>query len=230
MQVTDKHIRPVSGGCGIGHEFSPAFGTLGAILHLKYIDAKYIISNYHVLSNKNFKEDNLIFQPATVHSRMVDYKNVIAKLKYGHFGDYVDVAFAEVLYDDEVEAGTIWNNDPINGIGIPKINDEVEKSGMRTKTTCGKIRSTNAYVKFKNPWRKNDKKVILQKQILTTKMSDKGDSGSILLNKNREAVGLLIGGDKKNFSIYNNFKYIFNSDYPNMENLEFDKFVQPKSN
>lgn len=232
LQVTRRKIRPAAGGCSIGrHNSTGESGTLGAILKLKSRKRPFIISNYHVMCGAILKYDNLIFQPSPGYTGKYIYDNVIAKVKYGKFDKFTDVAFAEILNKEDVQGGFISDSvvNPqerkINGLGIPKIDQKVHKYGTSTYKTCGEIKSLNTYVKFTNPWNSSINEIV-KKQILTNVISKDGDSGSLLLNEQREAVGLLIGGDGKTFSVYNNFKYIFNVKYPNMKRkLKFEKFI-----
>ncbi|WP_298426050.1 hypothetical protein [uncultured Kordia sp.] len=223
-----KKIRPIVGGIEIGHRHDRS-GTLGAIILCEGTGSrKYILSNYHVMmSSEDFVQDKLLFQPSlsSHETRYVNYCNIIAKVSYGHFGKYADVALAEIINNTRSARGIINYKKTINGIGAPYLNQEVFLYGASSGFNKGNIRSTNTFVKFRTPWKGNNF-YTLKNQILTNNMSRDGDSGSLLIdNENNKAVGLLIGGDGKSFSIYNNFKYIFNQDYENMPNIKFKKFI-----
>lgn len=84
----------------------------------------------------------------------------------------------------------------------PRINQKVMKSGRTTGYTKGKIIGTNATIfvsydmgtiKFKN-------------QIITSYMSEGGDSGSLLIDGNKRVVGLLFAGSDT-MTVHNPIKF-----------------------
>ncbi|ARV12750.1 hypothetical protein BTO09_10505 [Gilvibacter sp. SZ-19] len=227
-RITHNVIRPAASGCAIGPGNIYKMGTLGAVVQLKFRvhnnnqDAStrhsqeafnkqyFIMSNYHVLV-KNYRKlgkSNLIHQPKDQYQKRTTFKNVLGEVEYGKFNNFVDVAFARVHNPDEVVFGNIWNSQKINGHRSPIIGEEVYFHGKTTYHRSGSIRSDNAYVNHKNPY--SGEPMSLQKQILTTAVSEDGDSGSLLIAKeDNAAVGLIIGGDDKHFSIANSMKTIF---------------------
>lgn len=77
-----------------------------------------------------------------------------------------------------------------NGYGVAVVGDEVKKSGRTTGLTHGVITINNAIVKVQF----GDKVAVFEDQIITTEMSQGGDSGSLVLNTNNQIVGLLFAG------------------------------------
>ena len=72
----------------------------------------------------------------------------------------------------------------------PKLGMLIQKSGRTTGYTAGKIKDISATIKINY-----DQKVALFKnQILTTNMSQGGDSGSLVLDMKKRAIGLLFAG------------------------------------
>ena len=227
-RITHKVIRPAGSGCAIGPSNIYRMGTLGAIVSLKFRTHNnehrtntsqsqeefskqlFIMSNYHVLVNKFRKigESNLVHQPKDIYQNRTTYKNVLGEVEYGKFNNFVDVAFARVHNPDDVTLGNIWNSRKINGHRTPEIGEEVYFHGKTTYCREGIVRSDNAYVFHENPY--SGEPMSIQKQILTTAVSEDGDSGSLLIsNKDNAAIGLIIGGDDKHFSIANSLDTIF---------------------
>ena len=78
------------------------------------------------------------------------------------------------------------------GIIKPKLGMLIQKSGRTTGYTAGKVKDISATIKVTY-----DKKTALFKnQILTTNISQGGDSGSLVLDMKKRAVGLLFAGSE----------------------------------
>jgi len=83
-------------------------------------------------------------------------------------------------------------------VGVPKYSGEVSvgmkviKSGRTTGFTDGIVRATDAFVSVSYG---GGKVAGFKNQIITTKMVEGGDSGSLLLKEDKEtAVGLVFAG------------------------------------
>lgn len=88
-------------------------------------------------------------------------------------------------------------NDEIMGIGQvrgtrqAKVGAKVRKSGRTTGITTGEIIAVDAVLQVKV----GDKEsAVYEEQIVTTNMSQGGDSGSLVLDENDAAIGLLFAG------------------------------------
>ncbi|WP_435579615.1 hypothetical protein [Gilvibacter sp.] len=228
VRITHKVIRPAASGCAIGPSNIYRMGTLGAVIRLKFrthnndhlVNTRqsqenfsqqyYLMSNYHVLVT-NYRElgkSNLVHQPKDRYQNRTSFKNVLGEVEYGKFNNFVDVALARVHNPDDVSLGNIWNSRKVNGYRSPIIGEQVYFHGKTTYCREGFIRSDNAYVFHKNPY--SGEPMSIQKQILTTAVSEDGDSGSLLISrKDNAAIGLIIGGDDKHFSIANSLDTIF---------------------
>ncbi|WP_203258336.1 hypothetical protein [Hyunsoonleella ulvae] len=228
--------RPLKYGVNIANQYL-GYGTLGAIVEVSFgkrkSKSKFILSNHHVLCGAKFVPDRFISQPHRGFS-IDGYqpRDIIAQVKYGHIGDEVDVAFAKLFDIDHSHEMYISGEKPPVGIEQDKkikVGDKIYKIGATTGKTTGVIRSKNAYVKTR-PYKTSAKKVIFKKQLLFDDISKNGDSGSLVLksvNNDIKAIGLLMGGDNKNYSIANQMRFIFNNKnpYKNLPDMNFVKFI-----
>ncbi|MGL5243775.1 MAG: hypothetical protein ACRC7R_01180, partial [Sarcina sp.] len=191
--------RPVQGGYSIG--FSNWSGTLGAIVFDNKNNTPYILSNNHVLAYEG-KERTPIFQPslsdggafsdkiAVLYKVIKSEINLKGKKKYKE--NEVDCAIAQINpyinYSRE-----IYGIGEIKGISEPKLGAEIRKVGRSTGYTTGTIKTINA--SFPISIDENSYK-LYKNQIITTKIGNAGDSGSIVVDLNTNVVGLMFSGSK----------------------------------
>ena len=117
--------------------------------------------------------------------------------------NYVDCAIAKIT-NPSLVSNKIFLIDNIKGVADADINLNVKKIGRTTELTTGKVIALDAILKISNI---NSYEQIYHDQIITTCMSDKGDSGSILLDDDNNAIGLLFAkGDS--ISIANSIKAV----------------------
>src|SRR3989338_8989999 len=189
-----QRSRPARGGASIGH-YKITAGTLGCLVKDKKTGKTMILSNNHVLANSNqAKKGDAILQPGAADGGKLK-KDKIAELErfikigFGRKANTVDAAVARPLNDKDVSS-------EISSIGIPKgtakgkVGLVIQKTGRTTDHTLGEIRDVSATVKvdYDGPV------ALFRNQILTSAMSQGGDSGSLVLDKRRRAVGLLFAG------------------------------------
>ncbi len=192
-------------GYSIGHPDITA-GTLGAVVQ----DAGgvcYILSNNHVLANVNKAAigDNIL-QPGPFDGGQ-DPEDAIATLAAfepilfgGSDTNTIDAAIAEVFTPvaDFVTAETP-NYAPSSKVTTATIGLGVKKVGRTTELTTGEVTEVNASVNVcyqcNGPFCFSCKKLAYYEgQIMTTDMSDGGDSGSLTVDTNNQPVGLLFAG------------------------------------
>lgn len=156
---------------------------------------RLILSNNHVLADSNVgKIGDPIYQPGPYDGgRAVDKIATLLRFVAINFnGGYntVDCALALPLSDglvsDEIlEIGRVAGvRDSIS------IGTAIKKSGRTTELTTGKVLLTDAVVQvdYGGPV------AFFEGQIIGGPMSDGGDSGSLCLDSNNMAVGLLFAG------------------------------------
>lgn len=178
-------------------------GTIGAIVTLKdYPGDFFILSNWHVIMQSTGDLNNIIIN---------EHDQEIAKLHWGIYNDYYDIALAKItnpkLVISEHEVF------PISSLNQLKVGQSVKKEGNTTGINRSTIYSKNAYVKVGRGFNK-----IFKNQILTHKISQSGDSGSLLIDNNsNDIIGLIFAGDNKNLSICNHMYHLLNNnEIPNI--------------
>ena len=200
-----SRVRPLKFGYSIAPNDCNYAGTLGCLVkretngNIEY----FILSNNHVLANSNIKElGSLISQPAVPDGGSKD-NDVVANLS-----EFIGITFTNQKYSTsnyfDCALAKINNNDLIDSniysIGIPKginktptINLPIKKSGRTTGFTSGNILTTYATVNVGYSLGT----ATFSNQLLATSLSSPGDSGSLVLDTNNYAVGLLFAGSSQ---------------------------------
>jgi hypothetical protein len=190
----DAKVRhsPIEPGYSVGH-FSGDTGTLGAIVTRNR--KLFLLSNSHVLARCGLakKGDAIIYPGGDDGGKTA--KDTVAQLSdfirlKARGTNTVDSAIAEI---DSAELMHLMAK--INGIGLvartikAKVGMKVEKVGR----TSGKTQGTVVSVKFRPLRMPYDEigEVSFGDQILVTKFTQPGDSGSLVVDvKSKRAVGL----------------------------------------
>ncbi|MDZ7262421.1 MAG: S1 family peptidase [candidate division KSB1 bacterium] len=116
----------------------------------------------------------------------------------------VDAAVAKPVTDDVIK-DEIVDIGLVTGVRDPELNLRVKKSGRTTAVTEGTITTLNATVEVGYG---DGKTALFENQILTTNMSQPGDSGSLLLEAaTNKAVGLLFAGSDQ-VTVYSPIKRV----------------------
>lgn len=102
----------------------------------------------------------------------------------------IDAAVARPVKDEYVSSDIVGLGE-ITGIQEPSIGMTVQKSGRTTGITSSQIKAMNVVIKVMlGP----GEEATFYDQILTGPMAQPGDSGSIVVDENIKAVGLLFAG------------------------------------
>lgn len=207
--INSNRERPIYAGSSISHLYVTA-GTLGGF----FLDSDgevVVLSNQHVIAGDTMKgqfgkapkKGNATIQPGTFDGGTVNdtFAHLKAWVPLKKRDNTEDSAIAKVDNVSQI-VNEIRGLGKINGFGKTYVGQKVQKVGRSTGHTTGKVISINASVCV-------DYGGIVKcfnNCIVTTNMSAGGDSGSILLDKSMNAVGLLFGGSET-VSIYNPISY-----------------------
>jgi|GEM_PF-3565018 len=189
-------------------------GTLGCLV--KIGTALCLMTCNHVIANLNQARDQ---DPINDGGTTIAKLFMAPPLLDPPSSNTVDVAVAEII------PGAVSNS----LLGLPLVlpatddvmpKDIVRKSGAETQVTSGSVSD----VHFESPFQYSlpgidlgsniviEKKYIFHDQILIQSEGEsfcqEGDSGSIVLNDDDQAIGLLFAGDGKGFCFANPIKYI----------------------
>jgi len=189
-------------------------GTIGAIVKLSTHPKDYfILSNWHVLMKSIGSLNHILIDKE---------KNEIAELHWAVYNDFYDIALARII--NAYDISNLCEVKSIKSIKDLELGDYVKKQGNTTGTKKNTIYSKNAYIKV---GLENEK---FKNQILVNKISEKGDSGSIVLDQNNEVIGLVMGGDGKKITICNNMIQLLNSsEIPNSIYTEYTANIKMPS-
>lgn len=116
----------------------------------------------------------------------------------------VDCAVAKVIQDSFV-SDELLSLGKINGIREPQLGMKVRKVGRSTGVTEGRIIQLDATLEVHFSL---DRVAMFDGQIITEGMSDKGDSGSVLIDEDNYIVGLIFSGNKK-YTVANDITQVF---------------------
>ncbi len=206
LQTRTGRWRPAPGGVSIGH-YRITAGTLAAVA--RRAGVRMVLSNNHVLANANAAAiGDPILQPGpydggTDRNRIATL-DVFVPVVFDGFLDWllslfgiarpvrnvVDAALAKPLNDADVsdeilEIGTV-SGTASGAIGMP-----VKKSGRTTGLTEGKITAVAATVRVFYGLTRTAR---FRDQLVASALSQGGDSGSLIVDADDRAVGLLFAG------------------------------------
>lgn len=192
-------------GDSIGPLNLSTVGSIGAIVkgYNRNKLVYYILSNNHVLAGENrLPFGTPILHPAPCDGGIYPINEIARLSKYiplkflSHNKNSINLVDCGIA---KIKSRSCFNLRTFpTGTTYEFIGQQVHKTGRSSGSTTGSIISTGATVKVNY----NGKKALFKNQIITTAMSTKGDSGSLLLDKNNRAVGLLFSGTK-NVTLYN---------------------------
>jgi hypothetical protein len=217
LQTLNQRVRPAMAGFSIGH-FQITAGTIGtyvydASLYPGIPTKYYVLSNNHVLANSNNAKigDPILQpgpadggkQPGDIFARLSKFTPIKFISGSNKPSNMVDAAIAEVDIKDALR-DINWIGS-INGINITRqVGDIVMKTGRTTNFTTGKILSTNGTIDVDYG---GGRVARFTNQIITSAMSAGGDSGSLIVDTNKKAVGLLFAGSDS-ITIINKIYYV----------------------
>ncbi|KEI02307.1 hypothetical protein [Clostridium botulinum] len=197
-QLLNTRVRPTLGGYSISSTTYKEIGSIACIV-IDNLSHYYILSCNHTIAGLNTVQlGTSIVQPSVLDNGKSP-KDLIGSLykfiplqfstsTHLH-ANYVDAALAIIPDKSKISKNIYILGKPRNAIN-PSLDLSVRKAGRTTNITYGNITLLGGTITIST-----QKGLILYKnQILTTKMSSPGDSGSLLMDLNNNSVGLIIGG------------------------------------
>ena len=201
--------RPAIGGDSIGH-VNVSAGTLGCLMRDKTDGSVVILSNNHILADADgvahpaAAVGDCIVQPGVADEgtcaadQIAVLKRWVQLIEVGSGTNDVDAAIASPLNTSDVqdtihEIGCVseWREVAESDVmSDPADPDNVQKAGRTTEYTTGKITDIDATVTISY----GAFSATHDDVIVTTNMAAPGDSGSLLVDMDKKAVGLLFGG------------------------------------
>lgn len=218
-----RRVRPIHSGLSVGREGESLKGTIGPILFDPASRRAFVVSNNHVLASSSGSLAGVMVPPqpaargddvvqpsigepaaagtdADEFGELFDFVPLAYVSGNGDSLDTVnemDIAIAEVVEPEHrltaqiPYLGPAGQPAPATGvISALEAGEIVMKVGRTTGLTYGRVIQGGAMLRLPYP----QGPAILTGQIITTHMSASGDSGSLVLNDRREAVGVLVGG------------------------------------
>ncbi len=219
LEENTSRVRPAIPGFSVGHVNITA-GTFGCLVRRTSDPTGwYILSNSHVLADEGVGSvgDNIIQMgdldggaaPGDVIATLADFEPF--KFTAITFPNLVDAAIAKLT-------GTGTATSAIRIIGVPagvsttlNRGQQVQKCGRTTDHTIGiiKDRHYRLGLTYKKPGGGSGR-VGLKDQVLCTRYTAGGDSGSAVLNMQRRVVGLHFAGSPST-SIFNRISNVLDA-------------------
>lgn len=198
-------------------------GTAGAFFTVKNDESIYMLSNFHVLLYQTGNVGDEIVHPSKADGSGAS--EVIGEIfwKGGMKDGEMDAAIAKINYPVNIGKYNRCNI-PFEGIMAPKNDDIIRKCGKKTGLTDGEIRSTNCTFDISTLENENEFNRH-RNQVLTTKMSMPGDSGSVIVNEQNKVVGLIYAGDEVSVSFAIDITKIFDKVQQDHPEFIFETFV-----
>lgn len=197
--------RPIVGGISGGH-YKMTAGTIGGVIIDKNTGKKYLLSNNHVFANTdtiqqtNAREGDPIYQPGKLDGGgsfdIVATLHRWIKFNERSTSNIVDAAIAKpvdtiTFPSPYILADPSLNVIRVNGIKSVSGSIPVKKYSRTSDVDAGYIIDTDATVTVGYD---GGKSVIFKDQILAIIECQGGDSGSLLLDMDDNAVGLVFAG------------------------------------
>ncbi|AEB77602.1 hypothetical protein [Clostridium botulinum] len=190
-----KKIRPVIGGYGISADGTNIMGTAGCLVTNGV--SKFLLSTNHVLACINtFPIGHPIIQPAYNDGGKTPKDTIATLYKYVPLrpieGTSQPINFSDAALGLLSKPNILSNKIAFIGkptcVKNPHLNESVQKVGRTTELTKGIITNTNATMitTFRD-----GKRYLFHDVIITSLISNLGDSGALVLNNNKCALGII---------------------------------------
>lgn len=175
--------KEISGGKSVGSYDYKLTGTAG-IINNEY----KLISCYHILlDSKN------VISPGPLDGGDINDKVGHVEEFYNPKEDGYDISIADISESKnkyQIRLMETWKK--VKGYGYAEINDKISKYGRSSGLTFSKVIDKNVYISIKYPEIGN---AILKNCYVCESFAIAGDSGSLAINQNDEAIGLITAGN-----------------------------------
>lgn len=216
-EIFTSRVRPAMPGCGVGHP-KVTVGTFGCLVRKKGKKRLYILSNSHVIANEGVaKKGDPVLQPGWMDGGRPP-KDVIGRLEEWvpfqfsatGFPNLVDAAIARVAKSRVTDVIRIIGIAPSGVSTNIRRRMRVQKVGRTTDYTTGVVLDVHyrLSLSYMRPGGGTGR-VGLRDQVLCSRYTQGGDSGSAVLNSRKRVVGLHFAGSPST-SIFNRIENVFN--------------------
>ena len=198
LATLNTRLRPALPGYSLGHTDATA-GTFGCLVQDLATGDDLILGASHVLADTNRgREGDAILQPAPEDGgyNPSDAVGCLERFEPIYFGlsdpnvyNLVDAAVARPTDARKITSSIAGAFMP-RGVDQAFLGDRVVKVGRTTGMTEGRVIAVDATVRVEFP----EGSALFHHQIVTSAMSEAGDSGSLLMDRNLSAVGLVFAG------------------------------------
>lgn len=209
-------VRPAMPGSGLCH-FESRVGTFGCLVKRNSSASKtYILSNSHVIAKSGLaKVGDDVVQPGFIDGGIVPH-DVIAKLRLWQPFDFgrgypnrVDAAIAEVAPTRVKAEIRLLGYAPTEPSHTIRRGMRVQKVGRTTDLTTGQVIDADFRLRLRYPKPGGGTGLVgFRDQVLCTRLGDKGDSGSAVMNAGGALVGLYFA-DSASVSVVNRVEHVF---------------------
>jgi hypothetical protein len=206
-QMLTSYAQPILGGYSIGTIQST--GSVGCLVfEIQNPDRFLVLGANHVLAGSSRGSiGDPIFQPGPRENDPMT-RPVARLLKWNSFdysGNYtnrMDAALAEPIEASHFVPEVFRVGRP-GGVGSPLLHQRVQKSGRTTGHTWSIVRDINfrPKLRYPHPTGSGSLRIGFIDQVLCTVFTAPGDSGAVVFDQDRHAVGLHICGSSQ-FSVF----------------------------
>jgi hypothetical protein len=196
-------VRPILGGYSISSRMETSTGTMGCLVSRRGESNRlFLLSNSHVLAKSGLGQPGDPIYQAGVDDVEIATSNAVATLsswKPFNFDDgynnYIDAAIAEITDHSLVTSDIAFIGRP-KGIRSAKRGTMVQKTGRTTELTFGLVQDVNFHtsLKYPKPDGTGNGYANFRNLILCSRFTEKGDSGALVLDEEKYAVGLHVCG------------------------------------
>ena len=217
-ELFTERVRPAMPGSGLGHT-AVTVGTFGCLVRKKGdANGVYVLSNSHVLANEGIAlPGDGIVQPGALDGGSFEGDSIARLTEFvpfefteSSFPNLVDAAIARVRRRNWVGPKLrILDIAPAGVSRTVRRGMHIRKVGRTTDFTTGVIADVHLRLalNYHRPTGTGRGRVGFRDQVLCTRYSAAGDSGSVILNSNDKIVGLHFAGATSG-SVFNRITHV----------------------